>query len=186
MKVNRKDLLWFIKNVRIKAERDKKDLTDEYLAEHLAGYIEVNPACVQLNEPSHRGRYHYSTVGYGVFSLFGDMYRMGRIEVFDKEDDSGYAVHEGAFSMPYVAANQFEDFMDALETDLPIHIEIGSHKWCSEECAKSLGFNNAEEMQDPDNVAAYRKRANDEYARSQGYTDWHDLIANSKFAAKTI
>ncbi len=72
-------------------------------------------------------RYSYSTVGYGVFSLLGERYRMGRIEVFDREDESGYQVHEGFYCMPFEAAAKFEDFIEALETDLPIHLEIGSH-----------------------------------------------------------
>jgi hypothetical protein len=106
---------------------------------------------------------------------------MGRIEIFDREDRSGWAVAEGDYSIPFVAANQFEDFIESLETNLPIHIEIGSHKWCEEECAKDLGFKDAEEMRDQEKVKEYRKNKNDEYAREKGFKDWNDLLANSKF-----
>ena len=180
MKINRKDLEWFMKNIRRNSE--DTELTDEYLVDKLATYIETNPRCINVNGVSNPGRFHYSTVGYGVFSLMGEKYRMGRIEIFDAQDESGYAVSEGIYTMPFVAACQFEDFIESLETDLPINIEIGSHQWCETECAKSLGFETVEEMGDPDNVKAYQKKKNDEYAQEQGYKDWDDLLANSKFA----
>jgi len=182
MKINRKDLLWFLQNIRRRAEG--QELTDEQLADKLAGYIETNPGCVDMNGVSNPGRFSYSTVGYGVFSLMGEKYRMGRIEIFDSEDESGYAVSEGIYTMPFVAANQFEDFMESLQTDLPINIEIGSHEWCDSECAKSLGFKDSEEMRDPEKVKEYRRKKNDEFAKEQGYEDWDDLLANSKFAPK--
>ena len=183
MKTNRKDLLWFLQNIRRKSEG--KELTDEELVNQLANYMETNPGCVDIKGVSHPGRFSYSTVGYGVFSLMGEKYRMGRIEIFDSEDESGYAVDEGIYTMPFVAANQFEDFMESLETDLPINIEIGSHKWCESECAKSLGFKDSEEMSDSEKVKEYRRKKNDDYAREQGYKDWDDLLANSKWNKKS-
>lgn len=183
MKVSRKDLEWFLKNIRRKTEG--QELTDEALVDKLATYMETNPSCIDVKGVSNPGRFSYSTVGYGVFSLFGEKYRMGRIEIFDSEDDSGYAVSEGTYSMPFVAANQFEDFIESLETDLPINIEIGTHQWCETECAKSLGFESVEEMRNPEKVAEYRKNKNDEYAREQGYKDWDDLLANSKWTKKS-
>ena len=58
-------------NIRRKAERDGIELTDEYIANEMASYMETNPACVDMNESNREGRYYYSTVGYGVFSLLG-------------------------------------------------------------------------------------------------------------------
>jgi hypothetical protein len=182
MKINRKDLKWFMTNIRTHA--DGKELTDEELVNELATYMENNPRCIDIHGVSNPGRFYYSTVGYGVFSLMGEKYRMGRIEIFDSEDESGYAVSEGVYTMPHVAASQFEDFIDALETDLPINIEIGSHQWCEKECAKSLGFETPEEMRDPKNIRAYQRNKNDMYARERGYKDWDELLANSKFAPK--
>jgi len=180
MKINRKDLKWFMKNIRYHS--DGKELTDEELVEQLATYMETNPRCIDMDGVNNPGRFYYSTVGYGVFSLMGEKYRMGRIEVFDSEDESGYQVSEGIYTMPFIAASQFEDFIQSLETDLPINIEIGSHKWCEDECAKSLGFENAEEMSNPEKVKEYRNKKNDEYAQERGYKDWDDLLSNSKFA----
>jgi hypothetical protein len=182
MKISRKDLKWFMTNIRTHA--DGKELTDEELVDQLATYMETNPRCIDVHGVSNRGRFYYSTVGYGVFSLMGEKYRMGRIEVFDSEDESGYAVSEGIYTMPYIAASQFEDFMDSLETELPINIEIGSHAWCEKECAKSLGFETPEEMRDPEKVKAFQRKKNDIYAKERGYKDWDDLLANSKFAPK--
>lgn len=187
MKVNRDDLKWYIQNIKYLHKRsDEKDreLTDEEFADKLANFIETNPGCIDVHGVSDPGRYSYSTVGYGVFSLFGEKYSMGRIEVHDRENESGYAVHEGIYTMPHKAANQFQDFMDSLETELPIHIEIGSHNWCAEECAKSLGFNDQDEMRDEANVKAYRKSKNDEFAREKGYKDFDDMLANSKWNKK--
>jgi hypothetical protein len=182
MKVNRKDLLWFLQNIR---RRDKdQELTDEQLVDKLASYMETNPGCIDMDGVSNPGRFYYSTVGYGVFSLLGEKYRMGRVEIFDTEDESGYAVSEGVYTMPFVAANQFEDFMESLQTDLPINIEIGSHEWCESECAKSLGFETAEEMRDPEKVKEYRRKKNDIFAKERGYEDWDDLMSKSKFAKK--
>jgi hypothetical protein len=180
MKVNRDDIKYFIYNVK----RRFPEATEEEFADHLANYIELNPDCIDVNGKARRGRFSYSTVGYGVFSLFGEKYRMGRIEVFDSQDESGYQVHEGSYSLPFEVGNQFEDFIESIETDLPIEIKIGSHEWCANECAISLGFKDAEEMRDPEKVKAYRRKKNDEFAVSQGYKDWDDLMANSKWVKK--
>jgi hypothetical protein len=182
MKINRKDLKWFMTNIR--THSDGNELTDEELVNQLATYMETNPRCIDVHGVSNRGRFYYSTVGYGIFSLMGEKYRMGRIEVFDSEDESGYAVSEGIYTMPHVAASQFEDFMDSLQTDLPINIEIGSHEWCEKECAKSLGFETPEEMRDPEKIRLFQRKKNDIYAKEKGYKDWDDLLANSKFAPK--
>jgi hypothetical protein len=182
MKISRKDLEWFMKNIRRHSEGE--DLTDEQLVDKLAMYMERNPGCVDIHGVSDKGRFYYSTVGYGVFSLLGEKYRMGRIEVFDSEDESGYAVSEGIYTMPHIAASQFEDFIDSLQTELPINIEIGSHQWCENECAKSLGFETPEEMRDPEKIKEFQKKKNDVYAKERGYKDWDDLMANSKFGLK--
>jgi hypothetical protein len=182
MKISRKDLKWFMTNIRTHA--DGKELTDEELVDQLATYMENNPRCIDVHGVSNPGRFHYSTVGYGVFSLMGEKYRMGRIEVFDGENESGYAVSEGIYTIPHVAASQFEDFMNSLETELPINIEIGSHAWCEKECAKSLGFETPEDMRDPEKVKVFQRKKNDIYAKTRGYKDWDDLMSNSKFAPK--
>jgi len=177
MKINRKRVAWYLQNIR----SNNQDLTDEQLIDKLATWMEINPECIDIHGVSHEGRYYYSTVGYGVFSLLGERYRMGRVEIFDKQNESGYQIDEGSYCMPFVSANQFEDFIESIETDLPINIHIGSHEQCEQACALDLGFDNAEAMRDPVNVKAYRDKKNDEYAVEQGYKDWADLLSKSKW-----
>jgi hypothetical protein len=175
MKISRENLLKFMGNIR----RKNKELDDEQLVDELANWMETNPECIDIHGVSHPGRFSYSTVGYGVFSLMGERYRMGRIEIFDDKEDTGHPISEGIYTMPFIAANQFEDFIESLETDLPIHIEIGSHKWCEEECAKDLGFDNPEDMNDTEVKKEYYRKKNDEYAVSQGYRDFNHLLSSS-------
>ena len=52
---------------------------------------------------------------------------------------------------------------------------------CEEACAIDLGFENAAAMNDKANVKAYRDKLNDEFAVEQGYKDFEDIKANSKF-----
>jgi hypothetical protein len=47
-----------------------------------------------------------------------------------------------------------------------------------------LGFENSEEMGDPEKVKEYRRMKNDEYARENGYEDWDDLLSKSKWIKK--
>ena len=183
MKFDRKKLAWYLKNIRM--DNHGNELTDEELVDKFATWMERNPGCVDVHGVSDPGRFHYSTVGYGIFSLFGEKYRMGRVEIFDAQDESGYAVDEGIYTMPFIAANQFEDFMDSLETDLPIHIQIGSHEWCEKECTKALGFETPDEMRDPEKIKEFQKKKNDEYAVERGFKDFDDLWANSKFGGKS-
>jgi hypothetical protein len=84
-------------------------------------------------------RFYYSCVGYGVFSLVGQFYRMGRIEVFDRESNSGYAIQEGFYCIPFDAASKFEDMMDDMETDFPIHFDLGSMEWCDQAVSERIG-----------------------------------------------
>jgi hypothetical protein len=128
-------------------------------------------------------RFTYHTVGYGVFSLLGERYRMGRIEIFDSQDGCGYATAEGDYCMPFEAAAKFEEFIESLTTDLPIQIDIGSVAWCNRECAIDLGID-PELMHDKETKKAYYRQKNDKYAIEQGYKDWDDLLAHSKFGPK--
>jgi hypothetical protein len=181
MKVNRDDLKWFIDNIERRAEGKK--LSNEELADKLAHYMEANPRCVDLGGKPKRGRYYYSTVGYGVFSLIGEKYRIGRIEIFDKESDSGYQIDEGTYCLPFEVAGMFEDFIESLETDLPINIEIGSHQQCDNAAAEALGIP-VDKLNDSETKREYYRKKSDIYAQEKGYKDWDELLENSKFGKK--
>lgn len=175
MKISRTDLKWFLQNIRRKAERDDIEVTDEYLVNELANYMEVNPGCVNMDEVNRSGRYYYSTVGYGVFSLLGERYRMGRVEIFDKQNDSGYQIDEGSYCMPFEAANQFEQFIENIETDLPINIEIGTYKTCQSAVAEELGIPE-DKLNDAETKKAFYKKKYDEEAQKDGYKDFDDKL----------
>ena len=183
MKVNRKEIKWFMSNIRRKAERDGVEMTDEFLADELSNYIEVNPGCINIDESNRAGRYYYSTVGYGIFSLLGEKYRMGRIEIFDNQNNSGYQIDEGVYCMPFESANQFEQFIENIETDLPIHIEIGTQQACSDAVAEELGIP-ADKLNDSETKKAFYRKKNDEYAREKGYKDFDELVANTDWVDK--
>lgn len=85
-------------------------------------------------------RYSYSTVGYGVFSLIGEFYRMGRIEVYDRENESGFASDEGTYCMPFEAAAKFEDWIESIRTDFPMQFNLGSVDQCATAASKELGI----------------------------------------------
>jgi hypothetical protein len=178
MKVKRQDIKYFLDNITRKAERDKVEVTNEYLANELSNYIEVNPGCINMDETNRKGRYYYSTVGYGIFSLLGERYRMGRVEIFDRQNDSGYQVDEGAYCMPFEAANQFEQFIENIETDLPINIEMGTMTQCRAAVAEELGIPE-DKLNDNETRKSYYKKKNDEDAQKKGYKDFDDMLANS-------
>jgi hypothetical protein len=183
MKIDRSKLKWFLTQIRHNAERDGEEITDEYLVDKLANYMEVNPGCIDMNESNRSGRYYYSTVGYGVFSLLGERYRMGRIEIFDKQNDGGYQIDEGSYCMPFESANQFEDFIENIETDLPINIEIGSHKWCQEAVSEELGIP-VDMLNDMDTKKAFYRKKNDIYAQEKGFKDWDEYLDSTEFVKK--
>lgn len=178
MKIKRQDIKWFLDNITRKAERDGIELTNVYLANELAGYMETNPGCVNMDESNRSGRYYYSTVGYGIFSLLGERYRMGRVEIFDKQNNSGYQVDEGVYCMPFEAANQFEQFIENIETDLPINIEMGTMGQCRAAVAEELGIPE-DKLNDNETKREFYKKKNDEDAQKKGYKDFDDMLANS-------
>jgi hypothetical protein len=185
MKVKRNDIKWFLDNISRNAERDGKIMSNDELANELSNYMETNPGCIDMDGVSNPGRYSYSTVGYGVFSLLGERYRMGRIEIFDRQSESGYAVDEGTYCMPFVAANQFEDFMESLETDLPINIEIGNHKWCQQAVSEELGIP-VDKLNDTETKKEFYRKKNDIYAQEQGFKDWDDYLSSTELGRSLL
>lgn len=185
MKVNRGDIKRYLDSILRRAEQDGKQLSNDELADELCSYMETNPSCVDVNGVSNPGRYYYSTVGYGVFSLLGERYRMGRIEIFDKQNDTGYATDEGTYCMPFTAASQFEDFIESIQTDLPINIEIGSHQWCQQAVAEDLGIP-VDKLNDTETKRAYYRKKNDLYAQEQGFKDWDDYLSSTELGRSLL
>jgi hypothetical protein len=180
MKVKRQDIKWFLDNIRRVAERDSIELTNEYLANELSKYIEINPGCIDMEQSNRTGRYYYSTVGYGIFSLLGERYRMGRVEIFDRQNDSGYQIDEGSYCMPFEAANQFEQFIENIETDLPINIEMGTMGQCRAAVAEELGIPE-DKLNDAETKKEFYKKKNDDYAVDKGFKDYDEYLDSTEF-----
>jgi len=185
MKVNRGDIKRYLDNIFLRAEQEGKQLSNYELADELSNYMESYPSCIDVNGVAKSGRYYYSTVGYGVFSLLGERYRMGRIEIFDKQNDTGYATDEGTYCMPFMAASQFEDFIESIQTDLPINIEIGSHQWCQQAVAEDLGIP-VDKLNDTETKKEYYRKKNDLYAQEQGFKDWDDYLASTELGRSLL
>jgi hypothetical protein len=82
-------------------------------------------------------KYYYRTHRKHNYSLSREVYAIGEIEILDEK---GNVIGGGEYSVPREVASIFEDFINDLETDLPIHIGIGSNDWCEEEAANKLGI----------------------------------------------
>ena len=157
MKIDRDKLLEFLKEKQLL----EKPITSPIdFINCIVDFLEKTQSNVQYTN-SHNydttRRFQFSTIGYGVMNLMGQRYRMGRIEVYDTADQSPFAVHEGSYILPFNIAAEFEDFIDSIETDLPICIKIGSYEWCENECANDLGFDSVDKMNDPGEIKQYHK-----------------------------
>jgi|TARA_Y100000034_G_scaffold89407_1_gene107568 hypothetical protein len=107
-------------------------------------------------DPKKRKRFTYGTVGYGVMSLLGEFYRMGRIEIYDSESETPFNNGEGVFCLPFEASGQFEDWIMGLSTDMPIQFDIGSVDECRAEVSKKLNID-IDKLNDRETVGKYYK-----------------------------
>jgi len=176
MRISRNRLTWIIEKAQEEAKKSKKKLSAEGLANKVADYMEKNPSCVNpFDTPTTNKRFGYSTVGYGIFNLLGEKYRMGRIEVFDEDANSSYQIDEGTYCMPYEAAAAFEDFIDCLQTELPIQIKLGTVENCEKECAKALGLSSKEDLRNAEIIEKFQKAQNEKYAQAEGFKNYEEF-----------
>jgi hypothetical protein len=75
--------------------------------------------------------------------------------------------------------------MRTLETDLPINIEIGNHKWCQEAVAEELGIP-VDKLNDMETKKEYYRKKNDIYAQEQGFKDWDDYLASTELGKELL
>ena len=121
---------WYKDNI---SECDGSMNTSEELLSKFKEYKkEYNPEKVK--------RFTYGTVGYGVFSIIGDFYRMGRIEVYDNEGDSPFSYDEGTFCLPFEQSEEFEDWIMGTSSDYPMQISLGSVEDCKSIIIDKLGM----------------------------------------------
>lgn len=74
-----------------------------------------------------------------IFSLLGEIYRMGRIEIFNPDNETGYSDGTGSYCLPIDVAHKFEKFISELKSEYPIQINIGSVEQCCRATEKELG-----------------------------------------------
>ena len=87
----------------------------------LEEYDEYSDEDIEYCRPT--GRYNYSVTEEGVQNpKYAEKFSGGRVEVFDNLNDSGYAVYEWRFLMPWQALGGFIDWIEDVETDYPIMI----------------------------------------------------------------
>ena len=71
---------------------------------------------------SKKKRYFFSVVEEMIMNPKYDGYRGGRIEVYDRKDDSGYACYEARFLIPEEFMDAFRELWDFKESDKMPHI----------------------------------------------------------------
>jgi hypothetical protein len=74
-------------------------------------------------------RYFFSVVEECIMNSDYEGYRGGRIEVYDNQDDSGYAIGEARFFIPEEFIEGFRNLFDFKESDKEIFIDWDMSKW---------------------------------------------------------
>ena len=110
-------------------------------------------------------RYSYSIVGMGIFSLLGELYEGGRVEIYDRESKLPYSDSEGSYFMPKSSMNDFYKFFDDLETDFPIKLDFGSMEMLKQAVSDELGIP-ADKLNDKETMKEYREKKYQEYLES--------------------
>ncbi len=108
------------------------------------------------------GRYNYSTTGYGVLSILGHFYASGRIEIYDRENDTGFAWDEGSYWVPLKAESKLRNFFDDLETDMPMKISVGNMSQIDKAVADKIGVS-VDRLKDDDVKKEYSNKKYQEY-----------------------
>ena len=74
--------------------------------------------------PKKSKRFFYSVVEEFSFNKDYNNFRMGRIEIYDSHDKSGYASDEVRFIIPAELFSAFREWIDFKESDYPIMIKF--------------------------------------------------------------
>ena len=137
----------------------KGDTKEEAIENFLKRYPEYKDKDIEVYPTK---RYSYSTTGYGVFSLMGEFYASGRIEIYDGESESGFAISEGKYWVPIQEEGKVRDFFDNLETTLPLEIRLGHFEECQKAVSEKLDIP-VDKLHDKDVVKEYWTKKHQEY-----------------------
>lgn len=73
-------------------------------------------------------RYFFSVVEEMIMNPKAEKFRAGRIEVYDRKDDRGYACYEARFLIPQEFMDDFRKIWDRKESDEMPYIHWGYPK----------------------------------------------------------
>jgi len=135
----------------------------EFLKEYSDSHWKFNTNSIDWIKLSKR--YTYSIVGMGIFSLLGEIYEGGRVEIYDRESNSPYSDSEGGYFMPKSSMNDFYKFFDDLETDFPIKLDFGSMEMLQQAVSEELDIP-VDKLNDKKTMKKYREKKYQEYLKS--------------------
>lgn len=82
--------------------------------------------------------FYYEVKPFHSNTLFDQIYQTGTILTYDSESETEKPVMIGRYNVPIEVANQFQDFVESLETEFPLFISFGTEQSCKQEAAKEL------------------------------------------------
>ena len=82
--------------------------------------------------------FYYEVKPFHSNTLFDQIYQTGTILTYDSESETEKPVMIGRYNVPIEVANQFQDFVESLETEFPLFISFGTEQLCKQEAAKEL------------------------------------------------
>lgn len=82
--------------------------------------------------------FYYEVKPQNSNTLFDQIYQTGTILTYDSESETEKPVMIGKYNVPIEAANQFQDFVESLETEFPLFVSFGTEQLCKQEAAKEL------------------------------------------------
>lgn len=82
--------------------------------------------------------FYYEVKPFHSNTLFDQIYQTGTILTYDSESETEKPVMIGRYNVPIEVANQFQDFVESLETEFPLFVSFGTEQMCKQEAAKEL------------------------------------------------
>lgn len=82
--------------------------------------------------------FYYYAVANEATTIMDRLYQVGTIQAFDSDSEQDTPVKAGSYCVPVEVAGAFQDFIESLETSLPIFMSFGSEQQCKKHAAQQL------------------------------------------------
>lgn len=82
--------------------------------------------------------FYYEVKPFHSNTLFDQIYQTGTILTYDSESEVEKPIMIGRYNIPIELVNQFQDFVESLETEFPLFVSFGSEQSCKQEAAREL------------------------------------------------